>query len=65
MCLMLTIGMFVVPAVVVVSDWMSTGITVPLVKSDTGEKLGKTAGHSVWLDGSRTSPYELYQVMAA
>uniref|UniRef100_A0A8D0CF34 Tyrosine--tRNA ligase n=1 Tax=Salvator merianae TaxID=96440 RepID=A0A8D0CF34_SALMN len=37
------------------------GITVPLVKSTTGDKLGKTAGNAVWLNRNRTSAFELYQ----
>ena len=41
---------------------MLPGLTVPLVKSTTGHKLGKTAGNAVWLDPNKTSPFELYQV---
>ena len=41
---------------------MLPGLTVPLVKSTTGHKLGKTAGNAVWLDPHKTSPFELYQV---
>ncbi|XP_028602047.2 tyrosine--tRNA ligase, mitochondrial [Podarcis muralis] len=37
------------------------GITVPLVTSTTGDKLGKSAGNAVWLNRNRTSPFELYQ----
>ncbi|XP_061532744.1 tyrosine--tRNA ligase, mitochondrial [Phycodurus eques] len=37
------------------------GLTLPLVTSSTGDKLGKTAGNAVWLDRDRTSPFELYQ----
>ncbi|KAL5017815.1 hypothetical protein ScPMuIL_003537 [Solemya velum] len=37
------------------------GLTVPLVTSETGDKLGKSAGNAVWLNADRTSPYELYQ----
>ncbi|XP_069759578.1 tyrosine--tRNA ligase, mitochondrial isoform X2 [Narcine bancroftii] len=37
------------------------GITVPLVTSSSGDKLGKTAGNAVWLNRNRTSPFELYQ----
>uniref|UniRef100_UPI00398EF570 tyrosine--tRNA ligase, mitochondrial n=1 Tax=Pristiophorus japonicus TaxID=55135 RepID=UPI00398EF570 len=37
------------------------GIMVPLVTSASGDKLGKTAGNAVWLNRSRTSPFELYQ----
>ncbi|XP_077196017.1 tyrosine--tRNA ligase, mitochondrial [Paroedura picta] len=37
------------------------GITVPLITSTTGNKLGKSAGNAVWLNRDRTSPFELYQ----
>ena len=37
------------------------GLTFPLIVSSTGEKMGKTAKGAVWLDASRTSPYEYYQ----
>ncbi|XP_029400725.1 tyrosine--tRNA ligase, mitochondrial isoform X2 [Mus pahari] len=37
------------------------GITVPLITSTTGAKLGKSAGNAVWLNREKTSPFELYQ----
>ncbi|XP_037110116.1 tyrosine--tRNA ligase, mitochondrial [Syngnathus acus] len=37
------------------------GLTLPLVTSSTGDKLGKTAGNAVWLNRDKTSPFELYQ----
>ncbi len=37
------------------------GITWPLLKTASGQKFGKTAGNSVWLDAERTSPYQFYQ----
>lgn len=37
------------------------GLTVPLVTTTTGDKLGKTAGNAVWLNPAKTSPFELYQ----
>jgi len=37
------------------------GVTAPLVTSSSGEKLGKTAGETVWLAEDETSPYEFYQ----
>ncbi|XP_031720170.1 tyrosine--tRNA ligase, mitochondrial [Anarrhichthys ocellatus] len=37
------------------------GLTVPLVTSSAGDKLGKTAGNAVWLNRDKTSPFELYQ----
>lgn len=37
------------------------GLTLPLVTTSVGDKLGKTAGNAVWLNRDRTSPFELYQ----
>merc|ERR1712166_1717171 len=37
------------------------GLTVPLVTTDSGEKLGKSSGNAVWLDHSLTPSFELYQ----
>ncbi|XP_072528358.1 tyrosine--tRNA ligase, mitochondrial [Salminus brasiliensis] len=37
------------------------GLTVPLVTSSVGDKLGKTAGNAVWLNRDKTSPFEFYQ----
>jgi tyrosyl-tRNA synthetase len=37
------------------------GITFPLITTSSGAKMGKTAGGAVWLDASRTSPYDYYQ----
>ncbi|KAM6960683.1 tyrosine--tRNA ligase, mitochondrial [Aplochiton taeniatus] len=37
------------------------GLTIPLVTSSVGDKLGKTAGNAVWLNRNKTSPFELYQ----
>ncbi|MFB6263375.1 MAG: tyrosine--tRNA ligase, partial [Bradymonadaceae bacterium] len=37
------------------------GLTAPLVTTPAGEKLGKTADGTVWLDPEKTSPYEFYQ----
>jgi tyrosyl-tRNA synthetase len=37
------------------------GLTTPLVVKADGTKFGKTESGSVWLDPSRTSPYQLYQ----
>jgi tyrosyl-tRNA synthetase len=36
-------------------------VTLPLVTSESGEKLGKTAGASVWLSEERTSCFDFYQ----
>jgi len=37
------------------------GMTFPLLLKSDGEKFGKTASGAVWLDPSRTSPYDYYQ----
>jgi tyrosyl-tRNA synthetase len=37
------------------------GITLPLVTRTDGSKFGKTESGTVWLDGRKTSPYEMYQ----
>jgi len=36
-------------------------LTIPLVTNESGSKLGKTAGNAIWISGTKTSPYELYQ----
>lgn len=36
------------------------GFTTPLLTSSSGEKLGKSAGNALWLDGEMTSPFDLY-----
>ena len=50
---------------VVVSSVLSvqylTGITLPLLTAEDGEKLGKSAGNAVWLSPEKTSPYHFYQ----
>jgi tyrosyl-tRNA synthetase len=33
----------------------------PLLLAPDGSKLGKTTGARIWLDGARTSPYQLHQ----
>ncbi len=37
------------------------GITAPLLTTSDGRKMGKTESGAVWLDPSRTSPYQFYQ----
>lgn len=44
-----------------VHDKQVYGITLPLIKSESGDKFGKSAGNAVWLSPARTSPYDLYQ----
>jgi hypothetical protein len=38
------------------------GLTVPLLLSPSGEKLGKSAGNAFFLDSTFTHPFGLYQV---
>lgn len=37
------------------------GLTLPLIKSSSGEKFGKSEGQNIWLDPQKTSPYNFYQ----
>lgn len=37
------------------------GLTCPLVTKVDGTKFGKTESGTIWLDGSRTTPYQFYQ----
>ncbi len=37
------------------------GLTLPLLTTASGEKMGKTASGAVWLDAERTSVYDFYQ----
>lgn len=37
------------------------GLTIPLITTSMGDKLGKSAGNAVWLNRDKTSPFELYQ----
>ena len=37
------------------------GFTMPLLTKTDGTKFGKTNGKAIWLDKSKTSPYEMYQ----
>ena len=37
------------------------GLTFPLLTTARGEKMGKTAAGAIWLDATRTSPYDFYQ----
>jgi tyrosyl-tRNA synthetase len=39
------------------------GITTPLLTTANGDKFGKSAGNAVWLDESKTSPFDFYQVI--
>ncbi|UTG99440.1 tyrosine--tRNA ligase [Macrococcoides canis] len=37
------------------------GMTVPLVVKSDGKKFGKSEGGAIWLDRTKTTPYEFYQ----
>lgn len=37
------------------------GLTFPLLTTVRGQKMGKTESGAVWLDATKTSPYEYYQ----
>ncbi len=37
------------------------GLTMPLLLTSDGAKMGKSAKGALWLDGNRTSPYTFYQ----
>ena len=37
------------------------GVTLPLVTSESGDKLGKSAGEALWLNEDKTSAFDLYQ----
>jgi len=36
------------------------GFTVPLLKDQTGNKFGKSAGNAIWLDAFKTTPFDMY-----
>lgn len=38
-------------------------LTLKLLTTSDGVKMGKSAGNALWLDEKKTSPYELYQYM--
>lgn len=43
------------------ADQSAHVLTVPLITDATGKKFGKSEGNAIWLDSSKTSPYEMYQ----
>ncbi|XP_029641145.1 tyrosine--tRNA ligase, mitochondrial [Octopus sinensis] len=43
------------------TDEKVLGLTIPLLTTTTGDKLGKSAGNTVWLNADKTSPFDLYQ----
>jgi len=40
---------------------LAFGLTLPLITKSDGSKFGKSEAGAVWLDASKTSPYEMYQ----
>lgn len=40
------------------------GLTIPLLETADGKKMGKTEAGTVWLSPVHTSPYEFFQVLA-
>jgi tyrosyl-tRNA synthetase len=43
------------------TDKRAYGVTLPLVTKSDGQKFGKTEGGAIWLDATKTSPYQFYQ----
>lgn len=39
------------------------GLTLKLLTTSAGHKMGKTEAGTIWLDAERTSPYEFYQYL--
>lgn len=37
------------------------GLVWPLLTTASGEKMGKSTGNAIWLDGSMTPPYDFFQ----
>ncbi len=37
------------------------GLTIPLITTASGEKMGKSMGNAIWLEPRMTSPYDFYQ----
>ena len=37
------------------------GLVAPLLTTNSGEKMGKTAAGALWLDAERTAPFDFYQ----
>ena len=44
-----------------VTSGQAYGVTLPLLTTATGAKMGKTAKGAVWLDANRLSPFDYYQ----
>ena len=46
-----------------VENGKSYAMTIKLLTTASGEKMGKTAKGAIWLDPNKTPPYELYQYL--
>ena len=46
-----------------VEDEPVFGLTLKLLTTSAGHKMGKTEAGTIWLDAERTSPYEFYQYL--
>lgn len=46
------------------SEAKAFGLTIPLMLKADGTKFGKTAGGAIWLDPTKTTPFEFYQFWA-
>ncbi len=45
-----------------VKDEPVFGITLPLITSETGDKMGKSApGKTIWLSAHKLAPFDFYQ----
>ncbi|XP_047503067.1 tyrosine--tRNA ligase, mitochondrial-like [Penaeus chinensis] len=42
-------------------DKQVTGLTVPIITTEAGNKFGKSAGNAIWLDRNKTSAFDFYQ----
>ena len=42
-------------------DWEANVLTWPLITDSTWKKFGKSEWNAIWLDETKTSPYEIYQ----
>lgn len=45
------------------NDVKAYGLTMPLITKADGTKFGKSESGTVWLEASKTSPFELYQFL--
>jgi len=46
-------------------DGKAFGLTTPILTTASGQKFGKSAGNAIWLDRTKTSVFDFYQVSRA